>query len=687
MMVGGVSQLEELKESRRYGEAALLIQGLTQVALHFHPYLSVPQIKDLTTRVKKIKVEFGEQITSDFTRALSSENAKNFCPTRQLSESCEVISVLDTSVRDNLIRLLLKVNLAEYVIIFKDDETAWLARIDERYSWITSSLIEFEERMGSMFPSSWEMSERIAVEFCEITRKDLEKIMFRRRLEIDTKLLLHAIQRTTNFESFLCRRFSGVTLRQNEIKEDPKNPFEEEEEEPIKDKSNPFYESSQPISVKKKKKKKEISLTSPFTGIISSCFEPYLSIYIESQDSNLGDLIERASEEQRQRGSSNLAVEGSAVLNSCGDLFMFYKKCLKQCTTLSTGEPMIQLTKLFKKYLGDYAAKVLVSNLPSLKAADKLPNIIKDISSPAGFLQNVQSFLASKESDSPGLQLTPDEKVLVCTFLITSEYCLETTTQLEGKLKDIVDHEFRDSVSLREEIDVFQSVISSCIVTLVTDLESSLSPFLKSMVKVNWNSIQAVGDQSQYVSLIANAFNETIPLLRNNLSSSRKYFTQFCIKFVNVFIPKFLLGLYKCKPLGTLGAEQLLLDTHSIKTALLNLPCAGEEAPGKKAPSAYTKVVVKGMTRAEMTLKVIMSDAELADFAGQFIKFIPEADLGDFLKVLDMKGIKKTEQGSYVEAFKSTAPSHLILETSETSHHGRGEVPKIVLEKLMKRSF
>ena len=40
--------------------------------------------------------------------------------------------------------------------------------------------------------------------------------MGRRRNDIDTKLLLHAIQRTGNFESLLSRRFAGVTLEQYE---------------------------------------------------------------------------------------------------------------------------------------------------------------------------------------------------------------------------------------------------------------------------------------------------------------------------------------------------------------------------------------------------------------------------------------------------------------------------------------
>ncbi|KAG8122600.1 hypothetical protein E2320_018095 [Naja naja] len=50
------------------------------------------------------------------------------------------------------------------------------------------------------------------------------------------------------------------------------------------------------------------------------------------------------------------------------------------------------------------------------------------------------------------------------------------------------------------------------------------------------------------------------------------------------------------------GAEQLLLDTHSLKMVLLDLPSIGSQVV-RKAPSSYTKIVVKGMTRAEMILK------------------------------------------------------------------------------------
>jgi len=115
--------------------------------------------------------------------------------------------------------------------------------------------------------------------------------------------------------------------------------------------------------------------------------------------------------------------------------------------------------------------------------------------------------------------------------------------------------------------------------------------------------------------------------------NSRKYFTQFCVRFVNAFVPKFTAGVYKCKPVSTVGAEQLLLDAHSVKTLLLDLPTAGSASrigasAGRKAPASYAKAVIKGMTRIEMTLKVVMSsDMPLEQFVEQYVKLVPDADL------------------------------------------------------------
>jgi len=188
-----------------------------------------------------------------------------------------------------------------------------------------------------------------------------------------------------------------------------------------------------------------------------------------------------------------------------------------------------------------------------------------------------------------------------------------------------------------------------------------------------------------------------VPRVRDCLAASRKYFTQFCVKFVSSFIPKFISSLYKCKPVSTVGAEQLLLDTHSLKTVLIDLPNICESAalkPSRKAPVAYTKVVVKGMTRAEMILKVVMSHSEPANvFVDQYIRLVQDPDSAELVKLLDMKAIRRNDQTNFIQIFKQS--EHQIKGDEEiddinlsasTDFENLSEETKIrKLEKLIKK--
>lgn len=272
MLVGGVDNLKILTEKRQYGEILLPLQAIMEVMTHFQNYSDIPQIKSLSDQVNRIHIELAEQITRDFKDAFSA--SKNFIPNKQLADACSVVSILDPKVKRELLKWFINQQLQEYNHLFQETEdTAWLDKIDKRYTWIKRHLLEFEEKLGSMFPISWEVSERITVQFCYDTREELSKIMAKRRNEIDVNLLLHAIKKTSNFESLLARRFTGITL------EDDKNLVKKDEKE-----KKPEEKQNSEIDILK---------NSPFNGLIGQCFIPYLNIYIESVDRNLADLIER----------------------------------------------------------------------------------------------------------------------------------------------------------------------------------------------------------------------------------------------------------------------------------------------------------------------------------------------------------------------------------------------------------
>uniref|UniRef100_A0A8C8J7D0 Vacuolar protein sorting-associated protein 53 homolog n=2 Tax=Oncorhynchus TaxID=8016 RepID=A0A8C8J7D0_ONCTS len=641
MLAGGVDSLEAMTRKRQYGEVANLLQGVVNVLEHFHKYMGIPQIRQLSERVKVAQSELGTQILADFEEAFPAQGSKRAGgPSNVLRDACLVANVLDPRIKQEIIKKFIRQHLSEYMVLFQENQdVAWLDKIDRRYAWIKRQLVDYEEKYGRMFPEEWCMTERIAVEFCHITRTELAKVMRTRAKEIEVKLLLFAIQRTTNFEGLLAKRFSGCTLTDGPGVKKPETPLES---------TNPFLEDEigedgSEMEEDLDRPKKHKAPDNPFHGIISKCFESHLYVYIESQDKNLGEMIDRFVSDFRAQGPPKAGTEdGGAVLPSCADLFVYYKKCMVQCSQLSTGEPMIAFTTIFQKYLREYAWKILSGNLPKT-------------SSNSGGL-TIKSLLQEKEG-SEAAKFTVEELCLICSILSTAEYCLATTQQLEEKLKEKVDKNLVERINLTGEMDTFSNVISNSIQLLVQDLDAACDPALTAMSKMPWQSVEHVGDQSPYVTSVIMHIKQNVPIIRDNLASTRKYFTQFCIKFTNSFIPKFINHLFRCKTISMVGAEQLLLDTHSLKTVLLDLPSIGSQVV-RKAPASYTKIVVKGMTRAEMILKVVMAPHEPSVvFVDNYIKLLADGNPETFQKTLDMKGLKRSEQSSMLELFRQRLPT------------------------------
>nr|CAD7203468.1 unnamed protein product [Timema douglasi] len=107
---------------------------------------------------------------------------------------------------------------------------------------------------------------------------------------------------------------------------------------------------------------------------------------------------------------------------------------------------------------------------------------------------------------------------------------------------------------------------------------------------------------------------------------------------------------------------------------------------------SYTKIVVKGMTKAEMVLKVVMAPTDPPNaFIEQYSKLLPDSDLLEFQKVLDMKGLRRNEQTQLVDLFRieQSAGTHgnvfhestlMILRSPD---HESSHIRK--LEKLIKK--
>ncbi|KAM3174069.1 hypothetical protein ACTXT7_011282 [Hymenolepis weldensis] len=144
-----------------------------------------------------------------------------------------------------------------------------------------------------------------------------------------------------------------------------------------------------------------------------------------------------------------------------------------------------------------------------------------------------------------------------------------------SELRSVRPSSLASEISFSGEVSALTECRSACVHRLVADLEAAVIPQLNAMTRMPWAGLDSVGDQSPYVTAIVSHLKTQVPPIRDTLFSVRAHFTQICIKFADATISRFVASLYKCKPLNTFGAEQLLLDTQCLKSALLQLPLFG----------------------------------------------------------------------------------------------------------------
>ncbi len=78
---------------------------------------------------------------------------------------------------------------------------------------------------------------------------------------------------------------------------------------------------------------------------------------------NLSELLDQFVSDMK--GFDPSTTDGGCVaFPSAADLFIFYKKCLVQCASLSTGPPLLDLSAIFQKYLREYGDRLLSAYIP-----------------------------------------------------------------------------------------------------------------------------------------------------------------------------------------------------------------------------------------------------------------------------------------------------------------------------------
>ena len=350
----------------------------------------------------------------------------------------------------------------------------------------------------------------------------------------------------------------------------------------------------------------------PFTHAISDAFEPYLSVWVEAQDRQLSNLI--LSYRQKPLKASDEEFSSQTVTPSSVELFSFYRSTLAQCAKLSTGIRLVELSKVFAKHLDQYAQQVLLLHISER---------------PTG--------------QTPSQTPTVEEAMLV---LNTADYCYNTCTQLEERIKSRVDRNLKEEINMQSQADAFMGVASACIQNLVRRVEVDLEPTWREMRNFGLGKVRTVSDQSSYVATMQNQIQSRASEILG-LLQKQQYMRAFCDNLVELISSSYLASIISCRPISEAGAEQLLLDSYAL-TQTFN-------ALIPNAPPNYLKQVSRNTTtRLSPLLKTLqVSPSPPEALVQAYLIHIGDKSDVNFRKILDLKGITKKDQGSLVELFNA----------------------------------
>ncbi|KAJ6080383.1 hypothetical protein N7467_010136 [Penicillium canescens] len=349
-----------------------------------------------------------------------------------------------------------------------------------------------------------------------------------------------------------------------------------------------------------------------FSQSISEAFEPYLSVWVEAQDKQLAALLPKY--RQQPLKVPDEEFNSHIVISSSTELFTFYRHALQQCAKLSTGGSLAELAKVFAKYLDQYAQQVLlnyISERPTGHTPSRVPTI--------------------------------EELVSV---LNTADYCYTTCNQLEEKIKGRLDENLKQSVDLQSQADSFMGIASAAVRGLVRQVEVELEPSWREMRNTPWAKIEAVSDQSSYVGeMLSRTKDKASEILQ--LLHKQQYARAFSDHLVELMSSQFISNVFQCRPVSETGAEQMLLDSYTLKSGLSSLLPA-------PAPAGFVKRVNTSFFKIETLLKTLQVRPSPPEALVQaYLIHIADRNNNNFRKILDLKGIRsRQEQNHLVELFQ-----------------------------------
>jgi len=636
ILITGIEKLETFVKSKSFKDAANAIDASNDILEYFKEYKHVTQVYQLYQKKEHLCTVLLGSILDQFKQSigLASNNQEH------LYEACLAINAIGDSAIKSLKTWFTQYKLAPYEEVFdpKAQNAVEFKDTERRFEWLKRVLKEYNTVYDPIFPPSWGVKSQICQEFCRITKLNLnESLMMSlddgeinttdaKKIEVD--VLVRVLNNTINFEnnlhSYLVDDFENFNransnnkiLSLKGIKTDKPEVDAQNNIEEIKAIYNVNENQNSNSKNRDPNTEPKYSLFR-VKGVISESFEPYMISYVNIEEKKLKGIIDDLKLNDR--------VEGKLFVSSL-HLFNSIKQAMNRCLSFSKSKTFFDLTRKFKEVFNYYNEKILYAN-------------------------KIRSSQLEKEK----LKLSDEDLKYVCFVINTSDYCITTVNSLVDSLRDKIDEKYKNQVCFDDSVDFIKSTYKIAFEIMMQYLRNILNEQFLSMTKLTWTFSGLSPDIGQFVINIQKNSENMFLVIKDILQEGFLYHILNSIP--DLIYKKFLENLYKIKKIDESGAQKLLIDVYEMKGMITKLYSLISGIPLSNIANkendfnfvCLNMAIKKEFGKIESRLKCLGSSVN--EMGNAYKTFVEDKSKDDFDKLLQIKGVKKSEIADYEKIF------------------------------------
>ena len=322
MLITALEQLRSTAECRHYEQAASLIHAVEELSSHFQELSHVARVADLLERKAAVLGDLKQQILDDYMclhGGIGSATRQESLPEGWGSAAAKCVDALGPGMKREVVTQFCLRLLEGYKDIFQPPkEASGLETAERRFAWLKRTLREFDDKYKSQFPESWRVPCGLCDLFCHVTRQHLVEILDTSHHTVDPELMVRVLLKSIDFENELARKWS-VDVEPEETGGAAPAQLLLKYPDVL---SNKAGGSGRSASSKPAKEPAEFAPR--FRGIISECFDAYLSTWVKHEEKQLVEVLQSLTSTDKMVGHEEDAEEDEdlrvqkVTLDLCG---------------------------------------------------------------------------------------------------------------------------------------------------------------------------------------------------------------------------------------------------------------------------------------------------------------------------------------------------------------------------------